>query len=123
MGVPTIEIGRLEMLSWRQSITEVEAVRPSGYAYLLDNILFDVDLPGTTPSECTEPDVAMILIVRSVSINRKPWVVLGAGRSSATLEGGLSWLNELLMQTPLRCPATGKVSQSIVSSTRQIPCA
>ncbi len=121
--VASIEVWCLQMLSWGQAVAEVEAVWTTCHAYLLELVLLDAHLPGPTPPQCSEPDVAAVLIVRAISVDRKPRIILITCRSATALENDLSGLNRLLVQIPLTCPSTSEVTQAVVRSARQIPCA
>src|ERR1039457_6073320 len=107
MRVAAIEVGCLQSLASGQTIAEVEAVWASCHAYLLNLTLPDADLPGPAPPQRTEPDVAAVLIVRAVPVDRKPRVVLGTRGSAAAFENCLSGFDRLLVQAPLSGPSTG----------------
>src|ERR1700722_3904785 len=112
----------MQMFTREQTLTEVEASGDTCDAYLSEFLLPAPDLPGPTPSQRTKPNVALFLIDRAVVLNRKPRIVLVAGRSAATLKNGLPGLNNLFVQAPLPRPATGEVTQTIIGAAGKVPC-
>src|SRR5581483_730490 len=68
--VAAIKRGRLEMFPGAQEIPEIERIRATGYAHLLERVLLDCYLPGAAPRESTEPNIPTLLVVVSFVIDR-----------------------------------------------------
>src|SRR5580698_4535288 len=119
--IAAVKVWRLEVFALLQPVAEIEAVRPSADAHLLQQVLLDSNLPGPAPAERTEPYAAMFGIEVSVVVNCKPGIVLRAGRAAAALKDGLARLHGLFLQIPLPSPATREIAQPIIGAAGQIP--
>src|SRR6185437_3931490 len=109
------------MLAGTQEVPEVERIRAAGHAHLLERVLLDRNLPGAAPREGAEPNVATLLVVVSFMIDRKPGIILGAGRAAAAFQHRLTRVHWLLLQCEFARPTATQVAQTIICSARQVP--
>src|SRR5579863_494702 len=84
--ISTIKRGCLQGLTGPKDIREIERSVSARDTHPVQRVRFDVDLPGTAPTERAKPNISYVLIRLTGAFDRKPWVYLVAGRAATALE-------------------------------------
>ena len=118
--VASIERRRVEGLARIQLVGEIEWIQPASDADLLMRRLLNRYLPTAAPTECSKPDLAVILVGLAIAIDREPRVHLVARATAAAFENLLAAADHRSLDLCLTGPATGERAETVAFAGRQI---
>ena len=121
VGKSAIERRRVQFLAGRKLVSKIEWINAAGDTHLMCLIFFYGDLPGATPSQRTEPYIAMIFIRLVASLDGEPRILLVSRRSTTAFKNNLSRMHSLLLEIPFAGPSASEVTKLIVRRLGKIP--